>query len=80
MFKVIDDSSKMYEKSPLSPQDKHSLLQDQREEEIILNLEYPIFLVRTEECWKSAQLNRLPRKEKWVQGKSQSPEVSRDAD
>lgn len=49
MFRAIDDWNKMYEKIPLSPRDKHSLLQDQREEEIVLNLDYSISLVRTGE-------------------------------
>lgn len=78
MFRAIDDWNKMYEKIPLSPRDKHSLLQDQRQEEIVLNLDYSISLVRTGESWKSAQVNRLPRKGKWVQRKSQGPEVLYD--
>ena len=77
-FKAVDGWSKVYEKIPLSPQYTHPFLQDQREEGIIMNVEYLIYLVRTWECRKGEQPNRLPRKERWVQGKSQSPEVSHD--
>lgn len=50
MFKTIDDGVNCMKKFPCLPQDKLSFLQEQREEEVMYNLEHPISLVRTGEC------------------------------
>lgn len=77
-FKAVDGWSKVYEKIPLAPQYTYMFLQDRREEGIIVNIEYPIYLVRTRECWKGTA-EQTAKEGKVSSGKSQSSEVSHDA-